>query len=76
MPTAHIDPVCGMTVTPEKAAGSSTYAGTTYYFCGKGCLTRFEAAPRLLSGARRGPAAARVMPPRREPRRRSPAGRR
>jgi P-type Cu+ transporter len=45
MPAAHIDPVCGMTVTPEKAAGSSLYAGTTYYFCGTGCLKRFEAAP-------------------------------
>jgi Cu+-exporting ATPase len=42
---AHIDPVCGMTVTPEKAAGRSTYAETTYYFCGLGCLKRFEAAP-------------------------------
>jgi Cu+-exporting ATPase len=44
-PIAHIDPVCGMTVTPEKAAGSSTHAGTTYYFCGTGCRKRFEAAP-------------------------------
>ena len=48
MPAAHIDPVCGMTVTPEKAAGSSLYAGTTYYFCGTGCLKRFEAAPELF----------------------------
>ena len=45
MRSAHIDPVCGMTVTAEKAAGSSSYAGTTYYFCGTGCLKRFEAAP-------------------------------
>jgi P-type Cu+ transporter len=41
----HVDPVCGMTVAPEKAAGSSTHAGTTYYFCGTGCLKRFDAAP-------------------------------
>ena len=27
------DPVCGMQVTPEKAAGKSEYKGKTYYFC-------------------------------------------
>ncbi len=43
---SHIDPVCGMTVTPETAAGSTTYEGTTYYFCGAGCLKRFEASPQ------------------------------
>ena len=41
----HIDPVCGMTVTPGQAAGSTEYKGTTYYFCSKGCLAKFEAAP-------------------------------
>ncbi len=40
-----IDPVCGMTVNPEKCAGSHTYKGTDYYFCGKGCLAKFSAAP-------------------------------
>src|SRR5437870_1300304 len=47
----HIDPVCGMTVRPEQAAGSTTYAGTTYYFCGTSCLKRFEAAlePRTVT---------------------------
>jgi len=39
------DPVCGMTVNPEKAAGSVEYGGTTYYFCGKGCVAKFEADP-------------------------------
>ena len=35
-----------MTVNPEKAAGSSEYGGQTYYFCGKGCLAKFEANPQ------------------------------
>ncbi len=41
----HMDPVCGMKVTPEKAAGQSDYAGITYYFCGKGCQQKFQANP-------------------------------
>jgi P-type Cu+ transporter len=40
-----IDPVCGMTVDPAKAAGSTEYRGTTYYFCAPSCLKRFEADP-------------------------------
>jgi Cu+-exporting ATPase len=34
-----------MNVTPEKAAGSFTHNGQTYYFCGKGCLAKFSADP-------------------------------
>ena len=34
-----------MVVTPEKAAGSVAYHGQTYYFCGKGCLAKFQADP-------------------------------
>src|SRR5262245_26230643 len=40
-----VDPVCGMTVDPARAAGNATHAGTTYYFCGKGCLAKFTADP-------------------------------
>ena len=48
-----LDPVCGMTVDPAKAAGSLDYKGTTYYFCGKGCLAKFSADPeKYLSGHR------------------------
>ena len=48
-----IDPVCGMTVDPAKAAGSFEHDGTTYYFCGKGCLAKFSADPqKFLSGHR------------------------
>ena len=39
------DPVCGMSVDPEKAAGSTAHDGTTYYFCCKGCLQKFIAGP-------------------------------
>ena len=39
------DPVCGMMVLPSKAAGSATQDGERYYFCGKGCLAKFEADP-------------------------------
>lgn len=41
----NIDPVCGMTVNPEKCAGSHTHNGKSYYFCGKGCLAKFQASP-------------------------------
>jgi len=40
-----IDPVCGMTVTPETAAGAWEHGGTTYYFCSVGCLERFKEEP-------------------------------
>lgn len=39
------DPVCGMTVDPTKAAGSSEYQGTTYFFCSAGCKQKFDTAP-------------------------------
>ena len=46
--TAHepaLDPVCGMTVDPDRAAGSYEYKGTTYYFCSTHCLHRFRENP-------------------------------
>src|SRR6185503_20944835 len=36
------DPICGMTVEPERAAGSHVYNGQTYYFCSQHCLTEFK----------------------------------
>ncbi len=36
-----LDPVCGMTIDPQTAAGHSEYEGEKYYFCGKGCLAKF-----------------------------------
>jgi Cu+-exporting ATPase len=40
-----VDPVCGMAVSPESAASSHEHEGTTYYFCGKGCLASFREDP-------------------------------
>lgn len=39
------DPVCGMDVTPETAAGTSEYKGQTYYFCAPGCKRSFDKDP-------------------------------
>ena len=47
----EIDPVCGMTVQPDTAAGRSEYEGRTYYFCSAGCKTRFDADPESFVGA-------------------------
>jgi Cu+-exporting ATPase len=41
-----IDPICGMTVTPERAAGSHEHEDVTYYFCSTGCLNKFKADPQ------------------------------
>ena len=41
-----IDPVCGMTVSPDTAKGGSyLHDGVTYYFCSPGCRTKFAADP-------------------------------
>ena len=42
---AIVDPVCGMTVNPDSAAGSYEYDGSTYYFCSSHCLDKFRANP-------------------------------
>jgi Cu+-exporting ATPase len=42
---SKIDPVCGMNVNPEKAAGKEEYRGETYYFCNPNCQARFRANP-------------------------------
>jgi RND family efflux transporter MFP subunit len=46
--TSSKDLICGMDVSAEKAQKDglvSTYRGTTYYFCSRGCKTKFDAAP-------------------------------
>lgn len=45
------DPVCGMTIDPAEAAGSSSFDGKTYQFCSHGCATKFEVAPAEYVGA-------------------------
>lgn len=44
------DPVCGMNVTPESAAGKSEYQGQIYYFCSLGCKKSFDADPKKYLG--------------------------
>jgi Cu+-exporting ATPase len=38
-----VDPVCGMTVDPGRAAGFSERDGVRYYFCSPGCKAKFDA---------------------------------
>lgn len=43
-----VDPVCGMTVDRDGARAKglhSQYAGTDYFFCGKGCKLEFDEDP-------------------------------
>jgi Cu+-exporting ATPase len=39
------DPVCGMQVAEDRAAGSAAYADNIFYFCSTRCLNRFSANP-------------------------------
>ena len=39
------DPVCGMEVSEQSAAGQSEYHGKTYYFCGPACKVTFDKNP-------------------------------
>ncbi|PYU43817.1 MAG: cadmium-translocating P-type ATPase [Acidobacteria bacterium] len=55
LPAKHEDPVCGMMVVPEKAAGKIERAGKTYYFCSKSCAERFSQNPgKFLATSRTG----------------------
>jgi Cu+-exporting ATPase len=39
------DPVCGMRIEDDDAAGTAVYEGTTYYFCSQACYDAFQADP-------------------------------
>ena len=45
------DPVCGMMVDPQKAAGKVEQGGNAYYFCSTRCKERFEKAPEKFLAA-------------------------
>ena len=50
------DPVCGMSVDPQNAAGVYEYKGQTYFFCSIGCGEKFKADPeRFLNHEPVGP---------------------
>src|SRR5277367_5033242 len=42
---AVIDPVCGMTVDPDKSPHRHEYRQKKYYFCSDRCLGKFAADP-------------------------------
>lgn len=48
---APIDPVCGMRVAPERAAGTSEYNGEVISFCSPGCKQQFDREPERYVGA-------------------------
>ena len=39
------DPVCGMQIESDDAAGTIEHQGTTYSFCSQACHDAFEADP-------------------------------
>jgi YHS domain-containing protein len=39
------DPVCGMTVDPDRARHHATHAGKDYWFCAASCQRAFSANP-------------------------------
>ncbi len=39
------DPVCGMHIESEEAAGVAEHEGKTYYFCSQACHEAFQADP-------------------------------
>lgn len=44
------DPVCGMQVDEKKAAGTSSYQETIYYFCSASCKAKFDKNPQGYAG--------------------------
>ena len=45
------DPVCGMQVAPDSAAGTYEHQGETHYFCSPRCLEKFRSAPQKYVAA-------------------------
>jgi Cu+-exporting ATPase len=48
-----VDPICGMTVDPARAAGMSEREGVRYYFCSPGCKAKFDSACAVEVGGQR-----------------------
>jgi len=44
-----VDPVCHMQVDEKTAAATSEYKGQTYYFCCRGCKTKFDQNPQTYT---------------------------
>ena len=52
-PAEVLDPVCGMTISPDDAVGHIEYKGHTYHFCSQSCLDQFAADPERFASADR-----------------------
>ena len=52
-PAEVLDPVCGMTISPDDAVGHVDYKGQTYYFCSQSCIEQFRATPEAFLGDRK-----------------------
>ncbi len=50
-----LDPVCGMTVDPAKAAGKADYNDTSYFFCSQHCMHAFKADPEKFLVSKKAP---------------------
>src|SRR5450432_1542494 len=61
-PASEVDPVCGMTVDPGRAAGKAEHQGRTYYFCGASCLKNFQSDPGMFTDGKKQPAPAATDP--------------
>jgi len=48
--TAVKDPVCGMDIETDSAAGRTEHKGQTYYFCGSKCKESFDLNPEQYVG--------------------------
>jgi Cu+-exporting ATPase len=48
-----IDPVCGMTVDPQKTPHRAEHRSHTYFFCSGGCRTKFAADPQKYLGGKK-----------------------
>ncbi len=57
-PDTTLDPVCGMTVDPQKTAHHAEHAGRDFHFCSAGCRTKFTADPLRYLEKDSGPPAA------------------
>jgi Cu+-exporting ATPase len=51
MANTVVDPVCGMEIDPDTAAGKSEYKGQTYYFCAPDCKRSFDKDPEKYVSA-------------------------
>ena len=49
-PATAVDPVCGMEVVAGTARETAVHGDETFYFCGAGCRSRFEADPERYVG--------------------------